>query len=603
MVEELKPDKKKDMEWAENFLAEIRANKDKYVRHPYQTRPVSDIKYMLESSTLLFGDDCAFKQRYVKGEPFKEISYYQMMSDINSAGTALIARGFKGEKIGVMGDNSYEWGIGYLTPMAGVGVTVPLDKDLSPGEIKNFIDVSEMTCVFFTKKYEKLFLELQKETNLKLIVNLNDTAAEESDTYVNLKTLKEEGKKLLDEGNRDYLDAQIDAEEMAVMLFTSGTTGTSKAVMLSHRNLCTQLMAAPTMIKMDRGTFLLMLPLHHTYACTCSCLMGIYMGAPVAFCEGLKYIQKNLKEIKPAYVCAVPVIFESFYKAINKNVKKSGKEKTVNRIMKANKVTSKFGLNINKRLLKDVSDIFGGEMYVLISGGAPIAPEVLEYFNQFGFYAVQGYGLTECSPMTALNPDSRKLNKMDSVGHILPGNQVKIIDKDEQGIGEICIKGPGVMIGYYNMPEQTAEALQDGWFHTGDIGYVDADENIYITGRKKNVIITNNGKNVFPEELEYYLSQTPYVEEPFVWADTNDEGQDDVIVATIKPDMEEVKLAIGEEKANDPAEVEKLLWNDVDKINEMLPAYKMIKRVYVRYEDFDKTTTQKIKRFVEGNRK
>ena len=597
--------KKLEMKRAEEFLRKTAESGDKYYRHCGQTRPITDIKYMLETSALLFGDSTAFLQRYDKKEPFKEISYNEMMSDINSLGTALLGRGFKDARVAVIGENCYEWGIAYLTAMSGVGVTVPLDRELSSAEIRHFLDVSEAKCVFFTKKYEKMFLELQKETGLELLVNVNNTADEEQGdgVLVNINSLYEEGKKLLDEGNRDFLDAKIVADEMAVMLFTSGTTGTSKAVMLSHTNLCTQLMGAPCMIQMQPGErFLLILPLHHTYACTCSFLMGIYMGSPVAFCEGTKYIQKNLKEIQPSYLLAVPVIFESLYKAITKNIKKSGKEDAVNRIMKLNSITSKAGLNINKRLLKDITGVFGGKLKVLISGGAPIAPEILDYFNQFGFYTVQGYGLTECSPLTAINVDSHKLMISSSVGHIFPGTVVKIIDKDESGIGEICFKGPGIMLGYYNMPEETANAIVDGWFHTGDIGYLDDEQNIYITGRKKNVIITRNGKNVFPEELEYYLHQVPYVEEAFVWADSNDEGQDAVIVATIRPNMEEVTEALGEEKAEDAEEITKLLWNDVDKINEMVPSFKMIKRINLRFEEFEKTTTKKIKRFIEGNR-
>ena len=299
---------------------------------------------------------------------------------------------------------------------------------------------------------------------------------------------------------------------------------------------------------------------------------------------------------------AVPLIFENLYNNIMKNVRKQGKEGLVRKVLAVNKVTKKIGLDLNKLLLKDILKVFGGRMRVLISGGAAIDPAILQFFNDLGFIAVQGYGLTECAPMAALNPDQHKNMRNSSVGHLLPGMEVKIEDKNEDGIGEICVKGPNVMMGYYNMPEETAKVIRDGWFHTGDLGYVDDKDFIYITGRKKNVIITANGKNVFPEELEYYLGRSNLVSESMVWAQEDEAGQDTVIVATIKPDMEEVESVIGKEAASDTAQVEKLLWAEVDKINEDLPFFKKIKKVTVRREEFEKTTGKKIKRFVESNK-
>ena len=390
---------------------------------------------------------------------------------------------------------------------------------------------------------------------------------------------------------------------MSVLLFTSGTTGIAKGVMLSHRNICEDLMSAPTILNVNTwDIFFSVLPVHHTYECTCGFLMPLYKGASIAYCEGLKYIVKNLAEVQPTMLLAVPLIFENLYNNIMKNVRKQGKEKLVRKVLSVNKVTKKVGIDLNKLLLKDILKVFGGRMRVLISGGAAIDPAILEFFNDLGFISVQGYGLTECAPMAALNPDGRKTMRNSSVGHLLPGMEVKIEDKNEEGIGEICLKGANIMMGYYNMPEETAKVIQDGWFHTGDLGYVDEDDFIYITGRKKNVIITANGKNVFPEELEYYLGRSAFVSESMVWAQEDSSGQDTVIVATIKPDMEEVEGAIGKEASEDPAQVEKLLWAEVDKINESLPLFKKIKKITVRREEFEKTTGKKIKRFVESNK-
>ena len=373
--------------------------------------------------------------------------------------------------------------------------------------------------------------------------------------------------------------------------------------MLSHRNICEDLMSAPTILNVNTwDIFFSVLPVHHTYECTCGFLMPLYKGASIAYCEGLKYIVKNLAEVQPTMILAVPLIFESLYNNIMKNVRKQGKEGLVRKVLALNKVTKKVGLDLNKLLLKDILKVFGGRMRVLISGGAAIDPAILQFFNDLGFISVQGYGLTECAPMAALNPDRHKYMRNSSVGHLLPGMEVKIEDKNEDGIGEICVKGPNVMLGYYNMPEETAKVIKDGWFHTGDLGYVDDEDFIYITGRKKNVIITANGKNVFPEELEYYLGRSTMVSESMVWAQEDESGQDTVIVATIKPDMEEVEAAIGKDAAGDADQVEKLLWTEVDKINENLPFFKKIKKITVRREEFEKTTGKKIKRFVESNK-
>ena len=560
---------------------------------------------MLNTSVELYADNVAFRQRFVKDEPFREITYREALDTVNGLGTALIAHGLKGKRISVIGENCYQWATSYLAAVCGTGVVVPLDKELSAQELKQLVIEADVAAVLFTKKYEKMFREMMAsgDTKLEVLVNLSSSAGEEAEGVLSWEGLVEEGKKLVDDGDRSFIDAEIYADEMSVLLFTSGTTGIAKGVMLSHRNICEDLMSAPTILNVNTwDIFFSVLPVHHTYECTCGFLMPLYKGASIAYCEGLKYIVKNLAEVRPTMLLAVPLIFENLYNNIMKNVRKQGKEGLVRKVLAVNKVTKKIGLDLNKLLLKDILKVFGGRMRVLISGGAAIDPAILQFFNDLGFIAVQGYGLTECAPMAALNPDQHKNMRNSSVGHLLPGMEVKIEDKNEDGIGEICVKGPNVMMGYYNMPEETAKVIRDGWFHTGDLGYVDDKDFIYITGRKKNVIITANGKNVFPEELEYYLGRSNLVSESMVWAQEDEAGQDTVIVATIKPDMEEVESVIGKEAASDTAQVEKLLWAEVDKINEDLPFFKKIKKVTVRREEFEKTTGKKIKRFVESNK-
>ncbi len=593
-----------EMDNAIKAVEALNSSKDKYV--VYKTsRPIVSIKQMFASSVELYGDNVAFHQRFVKNEPYKQITYKEAFDDVNGLGTALMDRGLSQKRIAVIGDNCYQWATSYLAITSGLGTVVPLDKELTSKELKELIIEAEVSAVLFTSKFKALFTEIKAsgDTKLELLVDLG--GEEHIDGVCSWSKLIAEGKESVDRGNRSFLDAEIDAEAMSILLFTSGTTGIAKGVMLSQRNICEDLMAAPTILNVNSwDIFFSVLPIHHTYECTCGFLMPIYKGASIAYCEGLKYIVKNLQEVKPTMLLAVPLIFESLYKNIMKNIRKQGKEKLVKKVMAFNKVTKKIGLDINKKLLKDIYSIFGGRMRVLISGGAAIDPEILKFFNDLGMIAVQGYGLTECAPMAALNPDRHKDMRNAAVGHLLPCMEVMIADKDEEGVGEICLKGPNVMLGYYNMPEATAEVLVDGWFHTGDQGYVDEENFIYITGRKKNVIIAANGKNIFPEELEYYLAKIPYVGESMVWS-TSQKGSsnDTFIAATIKVDMEEVVAALGEEKAKDPIEVEKLLWSEVDKINDEHPMYKRISKIIIREDDFEKTTGKKIKRFVESNKK
>ncbi len=589
-----------ELKRAEDFIASINAMDDPDIMYKV-SHPITDFKDMMNKSVERYGrDHVAFKQRFVKNEPFREITYGQTLEDLNALGTELIELGLKDKRVAVIGDNCYQWASAYLAITCGLGVVVPLDKELGASELEQLIKEADCEGIFFTKKFLSIFQDIKErgETNLKVLVNLN--AEEKKGGVFSWSELIEKGKKLVAAGDRRYLDAEMYPDEMGILLFTSGTTGIAKGVMLSQTNICCDLMSAPTLLDTNENdTFFSVLPLHHTYECTCGFLMPMYKGACIGYCEGLKYIQKNLQEIRPTFFLGVPLIFEMLYKAIWKNIRKQGKEKAVRKILKLNKTTSKVGINLNKMLLKDILQVFGGNMEMIIAGGAAIDPQILQFFRDLGIMAVQGYGLTECAPMAALNQDQQPRN--DSVGHVLPGVEVKIVDKNEDGVGEICLKGPNVMMGYYNMPEETAKVLVDGWFHTGDLGYLDGPY-IYITGRKKNVIITKNGKNVFPEELEYYLGKVSLVSESMVWASRDESGQDDLIVATIKPDMEEVEAAIGKDAAEDPAQVEKLMWSAVDKINEGLPFFKKIKKINIRKDEFEKTTGKKIKRFVEANK-
>ncbi len=561
----------------------------------YDVRPIKDLKDMLDSSVDLYGEKAAFLSKPKNQTDYVPITYKQYKKDVDAFGTVLISLGLKGGKIALIGENRYEWSISYLAVVNGTGIIVPLDKELPTNEIDLLIDRSKADAIIYSGNVkEKIELLNKKDSSLKYFISMD--ADQDNGNILSFDLLLKKGHELLKEGNREFIDASIDENAMNMLLFTSGTTDTSKAVMLSHKNIVENLMNMCSMLYIDeKDTFLSILPIHHTYECTCGFLCQLYRGCTIAYCEGLRHITKNLKESKCTIMLGVPLVFESMYRHIMGQAIKSKGEKKVKFALNLSNFLRKIKIDIRRKIFSQIHDALGGHIRMFISGAAGIDPQIAKGFRELGIKLVQGYGLTECAPIVALNRDI--CYKDEAAGLPLPNLEVAIDDPDEDGIGEIKCKGSSIMLGYYEDPEATAEVMKDGWFYTGDSGFIDKDGFVHITGRKKNVIITGNGKNVFPEELETLLNRSPYIKESLVFGKGQTDGET-VICAKIVPDKEKIDEDINNNTAPG-ATVHEIIDKEIKRINKSVVSYKYVKEFSLQEEEFVKTTTKKIKRHEE----
>ena len=435
----------------------------------------TDLKDMLKKSGELYGDRPAYVFKTEEEGKFREITHKEFRDDINCLGTSLINLGLKGKRVAVISENRYEWCVAYLAVVTGVGVVVPLDKSLPDNEIESLMIRSEIEAIIYSNKYDKIMNHVKEQgnTNVKYFISM-DLEKKENDIYSERELIKE-GNKLIEEGNREFLDAKINAEEMGIMLFTSGTTAMSKAVALSHKNICANLMDITSVIKLvEDDRMLSFLPLHHTFECTVGFLYPISKGCSIAFCEGIRHIADNIKEYQVTAMISVPILFETMYKRIMKTIEKKGKLETVKKGIKISNFLLKFKIDIRKKLFKEIHDNLGGKVRLFVAGGAALDPEAEKGFNDLGFLMLQGYGLTESSPVIAAEDD--KYRRLGSIGKAFPSLDVKIENPNEEGIGELLAKGPSIMLGYYNNEEATKETLEDGWLHTGKLARNDKDE-------------------------------------------------------------------------------------------------------------------------------
>ena len=555
----------------------------------------TDLKDMLKQTGEAYGDRPAYIFKTEEKGKFRTITHKEFRNEINALGTVLINMGLKDKRIAIISENRYEWELSYLAIASGVGVVVPLDKSLPDNELESLILRSQVEAIIYSSKYDTIMgtLRDKKNTNLKYFISMD--LGENTQGIYSEKALIEKGKKLLNEGDSTYLNAEIDADKMGIMLFTSGTTAMSKAVMLSHKNLVTNVMDITQRFDLtEEDRFLSFLPLHHVFECTVGFLYPISIGGSIAFCEGVKHMADNIKEFGITAMISVPAVFDIIYRKVMKAIEKKGKLQNLEKGKKISNLLLKVKIDLRKQLFKEVHESLGPKLRLVVTGGAALDPETEKGFNDLGFDVEQGYGLTETAPVIAA--ETPKCRRLGSIGKKFPSVEVKIDNPDEEGIGELMAKGPSIMLGYYENEEATKSALEpDGWFHTGDLARIDKDGFIYISGRKKSVIVLNNGKNVFPEEIETLLNKVEGIKESFVYEKKEADGDVKVCVKIVydKQLIKELYNIEGEEK------IKEFLWDKVKEVNKLMPKYKYVREMIISEEELIKTTTLKIKRHEE----
>lgn len=550
-----------------------------------------NIKEIIYHSATVYSDNIAFTTKIKNSGDVEYINhtYSDLLEDINSFGTALYKHGLQNKRVAIVGHNSYEWAVAHLSNLLGGIVSVPLDKGLQLGELESSLIRSRVQAIVFDEKLKDVIKEIKKnnKTSIKYYI-----CTSKIPDFLYFYDLLSNGRDDIEKGYLEYVNHKVDSYKMSILLFTSGTTSKSKAVMLNQYGIATNVYDMQLVESFyDDDVNIAFLPYHHIFGST-GMLVMLASGVKTVFPDGLKYIQKNLVEYKVSVFVGVPVLIDKMHSTIIKELEKQGKTKLINFMIKFSNVLMKLHIDIRRILFKPLINALGGNMRFIISGGAPLDKKVAKWFNDIGIHLVQGYGLTETSPVISAEDDT--FIRYGSVGKIMKSVEVKIEDKDANGIGEIVVKGPNVMLGYYNEPELTKEVLENGWFHTGDLGYIDADGFLFITGRKKNLIVLKNGKKVFPEELEILINRLDGVEESFVYGLPDKEDLNNVKVA-VKIVYNEVAIKMKYPDINEQ-ELHDIFWTKIKEINKTLPMYKYIKHLDLSREPLVKTTTNKVKR-------
>ncbi|MFQ9263932.1 MAG: AMP-dependent synthetase/ligase [Clostridia bacterium] len=552
----------------------------------------NNIKELIYNSAKIYENNIAFivKHQEGKNKTYENITYKMLLEQINALGTKLYDMELKNKRIAILGRNRYEWALGHLTSLLGGIVSIPLDKDLQIDELENSLIRSKADAIYFDEKYIEKIEEIKSRntTNLKQYICMSKMSG-----YDDIHTLKEEGQKLLEKGNKEYISAKIDENAMNILLFTSGTTSKSKAVMLSQKNIASNVYAMQRVEDIrSTDSNLAFLPMHHIFGSTCLIMM-LSCGVRNSFPDGLRYVSQNLKEYEVSVFVGVPLLVEAIYNRVVKEIEKQGKTKLIKNAIKISNFLLKFHIDIRRKLFKQIIDQLGGKMRFVISGGAPLDPKIQKGFIDLGIDMVQGYGLTETSPVIAA--ENMYKSKTGSIGIPMENVTVEIVNKDDNGIGELRAKGPNVMLGYYENEEETKNVLKDGWFYTGDLGYIDKEGFIFITGRQKNMIVLKNGKKIFPEEIETLVNRIDLVEECMVFGMPDEVDKNDVKLSVkVVYNKDEIKQKYGDISLD---EIRDIIWNRIkNEVNTTVPRYKHIMNMILTDKELIKTTTKKVKR-------
>ncbi len=587
-----------DYEELKNKQEGLQKGKNKqYEKTNYET-----IKEVFYRSREKYEDNICILEKFNPKEEFKKITYKQFTDDVIALGTALTNKySLKNERVVIIGENTYYWYVSYMAMLCGTGLAVPVDKELPANEIENVINRSKATAVIYSSKKKDTIKKVQdKLPTVKYFIQMNSDNELEG-REIGINTIIKQGKEMIEKGDTSFEKIEVDPDEFKVLIFTSGTTSNSKGVMICNRNLAENINAVSTYVKLYQTDRLFsVLPLHHTYESSIGFLLPFANGASVAVCQGLKHIVPDLQETKPTAMIAVPLLIENLYKKINKTIEKSGKSGLVNSMMHVTNALKSVGVDIKRKVFSEIYENLGGNIRIIVSAAAPIDSKVGKWVQDLGISFLQGYGLTETAPIAALTPEFDP--RVGSAGKAVNCAEIKIDNPNEKGEGEVLIKSKTLMLGYYENEEATREVIEideegNRWFHAGDVGYLDEDGFLYITGRTKNVIVTQNGKNIYPEEIELMLGEVAEIKECMVYGKEIEGEKELIITVKVIPNMEEIEAKHG--KGLTDEQIHNIIWEQIKGVNRKLTSYKAIKKLEIKKDEFAKTTTMKIKRFEE----
>ncbi len=571
----------------------------------YETSNYQTIKEVFDMAREKYQNNIFMLEKFNPKGEFTKITYQEFSEDVIALGTALRNKyNLAGERVVIIGENTYHWYVSYMAMLCGVGIAVPVDKELPVNEIENVIGRSKATAVIYSSKKKDVIKKVQdKLPTVKYFIQMNSDNELEG-REIGFNTIVKQGKEMISAGDDSFSKVEIDKEEFKVLIFTSGTTSNSKGVMICNKNLAENINAVSPYVRIhENDRFFSVLPLHHTYESSIGFLLPMARGCSIAVCQGLKHIVPDLKETKPTALLAVPLLIENLYKKINQTIEKSGKTGLVNSMMHVTNALKNVGVDIKKKVFAEIYENLGGNLKFVVSAAAPIDPKVGRWLQDLGIIFLQGYGLTETAPIAALTPEYDP--RVGSAGKAVICAELKIDNPNEKGEGEVLIKSETLMLGYYEDEEATKEVIEtdeegNRWFHSGDVGYLDEDGFLYITGRIKNVIVTQNGKNIYPEEIELMLGEVSEIKECMVYGKEVEGEKELIITVKVIPNKEEIEAKYGKELSEE--ETYNIIWEKIKEVNHKLTSYKAIRKLEIKKDEFIKTTTMKIKRYAEINK-